>query len=109
MRPPLVIRVSDHILGERDWRAAARRYAQEHDRYYASLHRIHTWFRDLWFGAGAEANKMRARALPRIAEDPSRIPDFIAWGPEIPTMKLRGDACLVEIRTGTCGLWVITW
>jgi menaquinone-9 beta-reductase len=74
----------DHILGRRDWHTAARRYAQEHDRYYASLHRIHTWFRDLWFGAGAEANKMRARALPRIAEDPSRIPDFIAWGPEAP-------------------------
>src|SRR5262249_26879580 len=96
MRRPLAIRVSapgslrdvrglrDHILPEQGWHTAAQRYAQEPDRYYASLHRIHTWFRDLWFGVGAEADEMRARALPRIAQDPSRVPDFIASGPDTP-------------------------
>jgi 2-polyprenyl-6-methoxyphenol hydroxylase-like FAD-dependent oxidoreductase len=77
--------LKDRLLAEQDWSAAARRYAEEHRRYYASLHRIHGWFRDLWFGAGAEANALRARALPRIAEDPTRIPDFLALGPEAPS------------------------
>jgi 2-polyprenyl-6-methoxyphenol hydroxylase-like FAD-dependent oxidoreductase len=75
----------DHLLAEQDWSAAARRYAEEHGRYYASLHRIHGWFRDLWFGTGAEANALRAGALPRIAEDPTRIPDFLGCGPEAPS------------------------
>ena len=44
------------------------------------LFRIHSWFRDLWFGVGADAEALRARALPRIAEDPSRAADFIALG-----------------------------
>lgn len=77
--------LKDHLLAEQDWSAAAWRYAEEHGRYYASLHRIHGWFRDLWFGAGAEANVLRARALPLIAEDPTRIPDFLACGPEAPS------------------------
>jgi 2-polyprenyl-6-methoxyphenol hydroxylase-like FAD-dependent oxidoreductase len=77
--------LKNHLLAEQDWNAAAWRYAEEHGRYYASLHRIHDWFRDLWFGAGAEADALRARALPRIAEDPTRIPDFLACGPEAPS------------------------
>jgi 2-polyprenyl-6-methoxyphenol hydroxylase-like FAD-dependent oxidoreductase len=77
--------LKDHLLAEQDWGAAAWRYAEEHRRYYACLHRIHGWFRDLWFGAGAEADALRARALPRIAEDPTRIPDFLACGPEAPS------------------------
>jgi 2-polyprenyl-6-methoxyphenol hydroxylase-like FAD-dependent oxidoreductase len=77
--------LTDHLLAEPDWSAAARRYAEEHRRYYASLHRIHGWFRDLWFAAGPEANALRARALPRIAGDPTRIPDFLGCGPEAPS------------------------
>jgi hypothetical protein len=46
---------------------------------------LHGWFRDLWFGAGTEADALRARALPRIAEDPTRIPDFLGCGPEAPS------------------------
>jgi 2-polyprenyl-6-methoxyphenol hydroxylase-like FAD-dependent oxidoreductase len=77
--------LKDHLLAEQDWSAAAWRYAEEHRRYYALLHRVHGWFRDLWFGAGAEADALRARALPRIAEDPTRIPDFLGCGPEAPS------------------------
>jgi 2-polyprenyl-6-methoxyphenol hydroxylase-like FAD-dependent oxidoreductase len=75
----------DRLAGEPDWAAAAAAYAAEHDRYYACLRRIHSWFRELWFGADSNAEALRARALPRIAEDPSRIPDFIALGPEAPS------------------------
>ena len=77
--------LKDHLLAEQDWTAAAGRYAEEHRRYYVSLHRIHGWFRDLWFGVGAEADALRAGALPRIAGDPTRIPDFLGSGPEAPS------------------------
>jgi hypothetical protein len=33
---------------------------------------------------GAEADAWRARALPMIEEDPTRMPDFIGIGPEAP-------------------------
>jgi len=87
----------DHILREQDWHTAAQRYAQEHDRYYASLHRIHTWFRDLWFGVGAEADEMRARALPRIAEIRAGFRISSPRAPMPHMMKLRGGACLAVI------------
>jgi 2-polyprenyl-6-methoxyphenol hydroxylase-like FAD-dependent oxidoreductase len=72
----------DRLAALPDWAAAADAYAAEHQRYYHSLRRIHGWFRELWFGAGTDAEALRARALPKIAEDPSRLADFIAVGPE---------------------------
>lgn len=80
------VRVLRDRIGEsRDYAEAAETYASEHDCYYKDLRRIHSWFRDLHFGAGADADALRARALPLIAEDPSRIADFIAFGPEAPS------------------------
>jgi len=75
----------DCLAVDSDWAVAAAAYAEQHDGYYCRLHRIHGWFRDLWFGVGEEAEALRGRALPRIAEDPTRIPDFIALGPEAPS------------------------
>jgi hypothetical protein len=67
-----------------DWRSAADAYAAEHDRYSRDLRRIQSWLRELWFGIGREAAAWRARALPLLADDPSRIADFNARGPEAP-------------------------
>jgi len=75
----------DRINEKPDYAEAANVYTAEHDLYYRRLYRIHGWFRELWFGAGAAADALRARALPRIAEDPTRIADFIAFGPEAPS------------------------
>lgn len=33
---------------------------------------------------GIAASALRARAMPRIAEDPTRVPDHIFSGPELP-------------------------
>jgi 2-polyprenyl-6-methoxyphenol hydroxylase-like FAD-dependent oxidoreductase len=74
----------DRLTAGVDWAVAAAAYADEHDRYYAALHRTHDQWRELYFGVGAEAAALRARALPLIAEDPSRIVDFIGLGPEAP-------------------------
>jgi menaquinone-9 beta-reductase len=75
----------DRIAETPGYAAAAEAYAAEHDRYYRDLHRIQGWFRVLWFAAGAEADALRARALPLIAEDPTRMADFIALGPDAPS------------------------
>ena len=75
----------DHLTATSDWSAAADAYAQEHDGYFRALRRIHGWYGDLWYRGGPKADQLRARVLPRIAEDPSRLVDFIALGPEAPS------------------------
>jgi 2-polyprenyl-6-methoxyphenol hydroxylase-like FAD-dependent oxidoreductase len=75
----------DHLTATPGWSAAADAYAQEHNGYFQALRRIHGWYGDLWYRGGARADQLRARALPRIAEDPSRLVDFIAVGPEAPS------------------------
>ena len=75
----------DCLAAEPDWREAAAAYAERHDGYYRSLHRVQDWLRELWFGVGEEAQALRGRSLPRIAEDPTRVPDFIGLGPDAPS------------------------
>ena len=77
--------LADRLAATDDWRAAAAQYAAEHDRYTTDLRRIHSWFRELWFGADAAAEALRERAMTRFADDPSRIADFIGCGPEAPS------------------------
>ena len=38
----------------------------------------------MFYESSPEACEMRARALPRIAEDPTRIPDHLFTGPDEP-------------------------
>ena len=76
--------LSELLLARSDWQAAALAYAAEHDRYYSDLHRVEGWWRDMFYGVGPEAEAMHARAYPRIAKDPSRVPDLIGLGPEAP-------------------------
>jgi 2-polyprenyl-6-methoxyphenol hydroxylase-like FAD-dependent oxidoreductase len=86
----------DRLTATPDFAATADAYAAEHDRYYDSLRRIHGWFRDLWFGADADAEALRTRAFPKISEDPSRVPDFIAVGPEAPSDEVARRRMFAE-------------
>jgi hypothetical protein len=74
----------DKLLAGPDWNAAATSYASEHDRYYMALHRIEEWRWQLFYSVGPEADATRAFALSKMAEDPSRAPDFIGIGPDAP-------------------------
>ena len=74
----------DRLLGSDDWEAAAHAYAEEHDRYFGALHRVEGWFTDLLYEVGPEADARRARALPRLAEEPERDLDLIGVGPDLP-------------------------
>ena len=72
----------DALLATDDWHGAADAYAGEHDRHYGALRTITGWMRTLYYERGLAADARRARALPRIAQDPSRAPDLIGLGPD---------------------------
>jgi len=74
----------DRLLAGEDWSAAGHAYAAEHDRYYAAVHRVDGWFADVFMEVGPQADERRARALPLIAADQTRIPDVPFSGPEQP-------------------------
>ena len=72
----------DALLTQEDWDAAGHAYATEHDRYYSVIHTIDNWVAELFLGVGPEAEARRARALPLIAQDGTRMPDLQGIGPE---------------------------
>ncbi|MGE5072144.1 MAG: NAD(P)/FAD-dependent oxidoreductase, partial [Anaerolineae bacterium] len=80
------VRTLSHLLSrEPDWDAAAHAYAEEHDRYFEKLHRVLDWLVLLYYKPGADAETLRQRALSRVDEDPSRMPDIPGLGPEAPS------------------------
>jgi len=74
----------DHLLSHDDWEAAGRAYAEERDRYYSTLHTFTEWFRQIFYEQGPEAEARRAKAMPLIAQDETRIPDHLFCGPDLP-------------------------
>ena len=74
----------DQLLSHDDWEVAGHAYAQERDRYYGALHSFTQWFGQMFYATGPEADARRARALPLIAQDRTRIPDVLVSGPEMP-------------------------
>jgi 2-polyprenyl-6-methoxyphenol hydroxylase-like FAD-dependent oxidoreductase len=75
----------DCLLTHPDWDQAGHAYAEQHDWHYGVMHKVDAWFADLFMEIGPEAEARRARALPRIAEDPTRIADAPSSGPEAPS------------------------
>ncbi len=74
----------DHLLATDDWDIAGHAYAAEHDGYYAVTRKVEDWFRSLFLEQGLDADSRRARALPLIAEDQTRVPDHLFSGPDLP-------------------------
>jgi 2-polyprenyl-6-methoxyphenol hydroxylase-like FAD-dependent oxidoreductase len=74
----------DHLIRTGDWSAAGHAYADEHDGYAGRLHAFHQWMTTMYLAMGPEADARRARAMPLIAQDPSRQPDSIFSGPDLP-------------------------
>jgi 2-polyprenyl-6-methoxyphenol hydroxylase-like FAD-dependent oxidoreductase len=74
----------DHLRATDDWDAAGHAYATEHDGYYAVTRKVEHWFRNLFLEQGPAADSRRARALPLIAEEQTRVPDHFFSGPDLP-------------------------
>jgi len=71
----------DALLADDDWDAAGHAYAEEHDRQFHDLHTAESWFTGIFMEPGAEADARRAKALPQVAMDQTRIPDTFFSGP----------------------------
>jgi hypothetical protein len=65
----------DRLLADEDWDAAGHAYAKEHDRCYRETHTCDNWYTDIFLDVGPAADARRARALPLIAEDLTRLPE----------------------------------
>jgi menaquinone-9 beta-reductase len=76
--------LTEALLENQDWDAAGHSYATEHDRCYGVIHTVENLLAEFFFERGRDADLRRERALPLIAEDPTRVPDHIANGPDLP-------------------------
>jgi 2-polyprenyl-6-methoxyphenol hydroxylase-like FAD-dependent oxidoreductase len=76
--------LSDELLASEDWTTAGQRYAERHDLHYGAIQKVSGWFYDVFQRLGPEAEARRARALPLFAEDPTRLPDILFSGPDLP-------------------------
>jgi 2-polyprenyl-6-methoxyphenol hydroxylase-like FAD-dependent oxidoreductase len=74
----------DHLMRSDDWNAAGHAYADEHDGYAGRMHTFHQWMTAMYLATGPAADARRARAMPLIGQDPSRQPDVLFAGPDLP-------------------------
>lgn len=87
----------DQVLANDEWDAAGHAYAAAHDRYYGDVHTVENWFTSCFMDPSAEATALRAQVLPRLAMDPTVLPDTFFAGPELvpateePRRRLYGE------------------
>jgi 2-polyprenyl-6-methoxyphenol hydroxylase-like FAD-dependent oxidoreductase len=72
----------DELLKNDDWDAAGQAYAEEHDRYYGHIRACEDIFTMIFYEGGPDADARRARAIPLIAQDQTRVPDTMQSGPD---------------------------
>jgi menaquinone-9 beta-reductase len=74
----------DALITNDDWDKAAHSYATLHDVYFKKGHDWEDFLTDFFYGNSDEARAQRAKALPLISEDPTRLPDHVVSGPDLP-------------------------
>lgn len=74
----------DALRNDSDWDRAGHSYARQHDVYYQKIRTVCCWMRSLFQEQGPQADARRQRAMPKITEDLSRVPDHLFGGPELP-------------------------
>jgi 2-polyprenyl-6-methoxyphenol hydroxylase-like FAD-dependent oxidoreductase len=72
----------DALAANDDWDAAGNAYATEHSRHFDALHTVESWFTAVFMEPGPEADARRARAIPPLAMDQTRIHDAFFSGPD---------------------------
>jgi 2-polyprenyl-6-methoxyphenol hydroxylase-like FAD-dependent oxidoreductase len=76
--------LTECLNGANDFDAAGHAYAKAHDAYFKACVTTEDWMFEMFFALGPEADAKRALALPKIAADPTRVPDHGASGPDLP-------------------------
>jgi len=74
----------DLLLRHENWDEAGHAYAEAHDAHYGVIHRVDNWLSEMFFATGPAAEALRMRAFPLFAQDPTRVLDHIASGPDLP-------------------------
>lgn len=74
----------DVLLAQSDWDQAGHEYARSHDVYFQKEYKVCGWLRTLFQDPSPPAQALRQRAMPKIAEDLSRVPDHLFSGPDLP-------------------------
>jgi menaquinone-9 beta-reductase len=74
----------DELSMNSDWDAAGHRYADQHGRYFLDCHTVEGWLRTLFQDPSSKAVGIREKAMPLIAQDPTRVPDHLFSGPDLP-------------------------
>ena len=82
----------DRLLANSDWDAAGNEYAEEFGRVYDVIHNVTNWSRPIFMESGAAADARRERAMPLIAQDPTRVPDHGISGLDMPFDKTHARA-----------------
>jgi 2-polyprenyl-6-methoxyphenol hydroxylase-like FAD-dependent oxidoreductase len=76
--------LTDLLRENQDWAAACDAYAQAHDQYFTNLREADNCMRELLIDRGPQADALRARALPRVAQGIAQMPDQGFCGPDKP-------------------------
>jgi menaquinone-9 beta-reductase len=76
--------LTDLLRENRDWALACNTYAQAHDQYFTNLREADNCMRELLIDRGPQADALRARALPRVAQGIAQMPDQGFCGPDKP-------------------------
>lgn len=74
----------DELSRNSDWSIAGDRYAEQHCRYFADCRTVEGWFRTVFQDPSPKADLIRKRAMPLLTEDPTRVPDHLFSGPDLP-------------------------
>ncbi len=74
----------DELTSNSEWNVAGRHYAELHRLSFHACHEVEGWMRTLFQDPSPESTGLRAKIMPMIAEDPTRVPDHILSGPDLP-------------------------
>ncbi|MBV9885644.1 MAG: FAD-dependent monooxygenase [Acidobacteria bacterium] len=74
----------DALVSDSDWDRGVCHYAEQHDKYFRTIHTVSCWLRSLFQEQGAIADARRQKAMPGIMADITRVPDHLFSGPELP-------------------------
>ncbi len=76
--------MQDELSATSDWDLAGHRYADQNGKYFLDCHNVESWFRTLFEDPSPAASAIRQKAMPLIIQDPTRVPDHLFSGPDLP-------------------------
>lgn len=86
----------DALSATEDWDAAGNQYATSAAEFARHVRTANSWQTQVMMEQGPEADALRARVLPRVAADPSILPDTGFAGPDIAPADEAARARLFE-------------